>query len=100
MHNALAEMLNDGYFHKHVRKWAKVFGGRLRAFTYELKRALGDNVSISNDSGGLNCLVHIRNWSDKHILESAARANLPCVSTAPYYLEPAKRVSFLFTLPG
>jgi GntR family transcriptional regulator/MocR family aminotransferase len=91
----LAEMLSDGYFYKHIRKWDKIFSGRRRALCYELNQALGERVFIPNQSGGLNCLVRIDAWSSESILACADRAGLPMVSTEDFYLINKRRDEFL-----
>lgn len=92
---ALAEMLNDGYFHKHIRKWEKSFAARLRSFIYQAKRIFADNVSIQKQSGGLTCCISFSKWTEVEILEAAGSVGLPLISTSGYYMGMPNKNEFV-----
>ncbi len=92
---ALAEMLNDGYFHKHIRKWDKIFGARLRSFMYQMKRIFGESVSIQKQSGGVTCCISFSKWTEAKIVEAARSSDLPLISTSGYYLGTPKKNEFV-----
>lgn len=92
---ALAEMLNDGYFYKHIRKWEKSFAARLRSFIYQAKRIFADNVSIQKQSGGLTCCISFSKWTEVEILEAAGSIGLPLISTSGYYMGMPNKNEFV-----
>jgi GntR family transcriptional regulator/MocR family aminotransferase len=95
IHDVLADMLNDGYLQKHLRKWGRIFGARLRSFTHEAKLLLGDKVTIQKQSGGLNCLVSFHLSTDQTILAAAKASELPLAPISSYYLGQPKRGEFV-----
>jgi GntR family transcriptional regulator/MocR family aminotransferase len=88
---ALAEILNDGYLQKHARKLERQFGDRRRAVTFELKRTFGSRIFVPSRTGGLSMMVQFADYSDRAILASAKKANLPIGSTDAYYLQNENR---------
>lgn len=92
---ALAEMLNDGYFQKHIRKWEKIFGARLRSFMYQAKRLFGENITIQKQSGGLTCNVSFARWTEVEIVAAARASELPLISNSGYYFSNPNKNEFV-----
>jgi GntR family transcriptional regulator/MocR family aminotransferase len=88
---AVAEMLDDGFLQKHVRKLEANFGEKRRTLIYELKRVFGARVSIPSQTGGLNMMVRFLNAKDQVILQGGLKANLPIASTETFYFQNTHR---------
>jgi GntR family transcriptional regulator/MocR family aminotransferase len=91
----LTKMLDEGHLEKHIRKTQKSFAKKRIALIFELKRQLGSQIDIRNDSAGNYFVVYLQNWSKDTIETAALQANLPLLSTATYYLQEAKAGEYL-----
>jgi GntR family transcriptional regulator/MocR family aminotransferase len=88
---ALAEMLDDGYLQKHMRKVERELAPRRRAVIYELKRAFGADVHIPVHTCGLTLIAHFQNLSDSQVQKAAQSAGFPVTSTDLLYRDAANR---------
>jgi GntR family transcriptional regulator/MocR family aminotransferase len=88
---ALAEILNDGYLQKHVRKLERQFSDRRRALTFELKRVFGARVHVPSHTGGLSMMVQFNGYSDHDVLESAKASSVPLGATDSFYMDKHRR---------
>jgi len=91
----LADMLDSGYLQKHVRLTGKTFGSRLRAFCYQAKRLLGEQISINRQCAGLNCLINLPAYPLELVLRAADAAELPLVSTQHFYSKKSHPTEYL-----
>jgi GntR family transcriptional regulator/MocR family aminotransferase len=82
---ALAEILDDGYLQKHIRKLERQFGGSRRTLIYELKRHFGAEVDLPAKTGGLTIMARFSGYADENLTAAARKANLGLASTAPFY---------------
>jgi len=92
----LAQLLGDGYLEKHLSRVQKAFAKRRIAAMRALKSVLADKIAISDQSSGNYFRVMFKNLSDSQIVAAAAKAKLPLVSTATYYLGAPVPGEFLF----
>lgn len=91
----LTRMLDEGYLEKHLRKIQKSFAQKRITLIFELKRQLGKQIEICNESAGNYFVVYLHDWQQKNVEAAAREADLPLVSTATYYLQDAKPNEYL-----
>ena len=96
----LADILKDGYLQKHTRKLEKTFKQKRNILMHELKLALQADITVQSQSGGVTCLFHYSNQSEKDVLKAARIAGLPLISISDHYLAKRKRGEFLVYFPG
>ncbi len=96
----LADILKDGYLQKHTRKLEKTFKLKRNILMHELKLALGADISIQSQSGGVTCLFRYEKRKEKDVLKAAQIAGLPLISIADHYLTKKQKGEFLAYFPG
>lgn len=96
----LADILKDGYLQKHVRKLEKSFKTRRSIFMHELKVALGADIEIQSESGGITCLFRYQKRAEKEVLNAASVAGLPLIGISGHYCDSKKEGEFLVYFPG
>jgi GntR family transcriptional regulator/MocR family aminotransferase len=93
---ALADLINEGHFERHVRAMRNKFASRRQTAVHKLTIELGEMMSICRNTSGL----HLRALFDpaipkEIILQSGNNCGLPITSTAAYYVENAPENEFL-----
>jgi len=88
---ALAEILDDGYLQKHVRKLERQFAASRRTLIYELKRNFGAGVDLPAKTGGLTIVARFSGYLDQNLTAAARKANLALTSTESFYHDHPSR---------
>jgi len=91
----LAQMLDQGYLERHLRKVAKTFAARRAALIYALKKTLGKKITISNYSAGNYFVVLLPDFARAAVEKAAETAALPLQATASYYLGKSRSGEYL-----
>ena len=94
--HALAELIDGGYYERHIRRMRNIYSARRAALIQALTINFGKSLAISNVSAGMHVLVKFRNHhSDDFILQCARQARLPLASTRVNYVGEPVRGEFL-----
>jgi len=91
----LAQMLDQGYLERHLRKIGKTFAARRAALIYALKKTLGKKIAVSSYSAGNYFVVSLSDFNRQTVEKAGQTANLPLQSTAEYYLGPGRSGEYL-----
>jgi GntR family transcriptional regulator/MocR family aminotransferase len=99
---ALAEILDDGYLQKHVRKLERQFAVSRSSLIYELKHHFGARVELPNKTGGLTIMARFSGYLDANLIDCARQAKLALASTELFYFDRTKRApgEFLIYFAG
>jgi GntR family transcriptional regulator/MocR family aminotransferase len=93
---ALTDFINEGHLDAQIRRTQKIYQRRRQTLIFSLSTSFHDNVIISSKTAGLHLTVRFRpDWCSDKILSSAAEAEIPLVSTKPYYVDSAENNEFL-----
>lgn len=87
----LAQLLQEGFLRKHVRKLENLFAERRRAVIYALKLTFGSKVIVPSHTGGITVMVRFLEHNDESILGAAKSAGLPIGLTSSFYFDDAVR---------
>lgn len=100
-HHAMADFIASGSLERHIKKTKRIYEKRRRALVESLFGAFKTDVEIPKQSASLHICVRFKqSLLDGDLLEAAAQARLPMVSTAPYYVERAVAGEFLIPFAG
>lgn len=93
---ALTDFINEGHLDAQIRRTQKIYQKRRQTLIFSLTTSFHDDIIISPKTAGLHLTVRFRpDWCSDKILSSAAEAEIPLVSTAPYYVDSAENNEFL-----
>lgn len=92
LQHALAEMIDDGTFARHLRKLIRIYRDRRDVLVAAVEAQLGDRVEILPAQAGLHFAAHLRDRrSDVLAIQRRALAAGVAIHTlAPYYLRKAR----------
>jgi GntR family transcriptional regulator/MocR family aminotransferase len=91
----LADIIEDGYLERHIRKVRKIYQSQRTALIFNFKKKFGQQVSIPCETSGTHTLVRFTDWSDARILYASQLAGLPMLPTSSYYFEPISKGEFV-----
>lgn len=84
---ALAEFIDDGRFSEHVRQMKKAYRSRRGIFLKEMERCLGDAVTYTPTSTGMQQTVYLRaNISDVALSSAAMQLGIAAPTLSRFYL--------------
>lgn len=87
---ALCELLENGYLEKHIRHIWKQYRKRRQTVMFELKKQLGNAITVQPYTGGMHAIVRFNSeWSDQQLMECAQKSELPIAPTTSYYADDA-----------
>jgi GntR family transcriptional regulator/MocR family aminotransferase len=91
--NALAELLREGHFARHVRRMRTLYSERRGALVEALGAEFGDRLDLLGDQAGMHLVAGFRDDVDDILVaETAARQELWAMPLASCYCgEPARR---------
>lgn len=81
---ALAEMMIEGEFEKHIRKIRKLYNKKNEQLIYYLKKIFKNNIKIIGEETGLHILIEVFGFS-KFNLEKWYDSELKIISIDEYY---------------
>ncbi|MGH9548451.1 MAG: PLP-dependent aminotransferase family protein, partial [Terriglobales bacterium] len=94
--HALADLLTDGHFERHIRRMRGTYARRRAALIQSLTIQFGRQVSISSVSAGMHVLVRFQTTdNDALIARCAHEAGFPLTSTSVNYTRDPVRGEFL-----
>jgi GntR family transcriptional regulator / MocR family aminotransferase len=83
---ALTDFINDGILERHIRKTRAIYARRREKLVDSLKRALGENIQISEEAAGFELLVKLKTkLKSQELLTLARLQKLPIFSSQPNY---------------
>jgi GntR family transcriptional regulator/MocR family aminotransferase len=83
---ALAELIRDGHFARHLRRMRGIYAERRRALEVALARELGTLARVVGDRAGMHLVIVLpRNTRDREIALRAARAGLSVIPLSSCY---------------
>jgi GntR family transcriptional regulator/MocR family aminotransferase len=89
---ALAELLREGHFARHVRRMRTLYAERRSALVAALQQEFGDRLELLGDQAGLHLVAAFRDAADDMLLaEIAARQGLWAMPLSSCYLGPPRR---------
>lgn len=98
---ALTDFINEGHLDRHISKTRKIYTERRRQLISSLTRAFKQSIEISKYSAGMHLMMRLQSkFSDQEVIEKAAAADLPMVSTEPYYVNGHRHGEFLVSFAG
>jgi len=90
--NALAELLREGHFARHVRKMRALYAERRSVLVAALQKQFGDRLELLGDQAGMHLVAAFRDEVDDRLLaETAARQGLWAMPLSSCYLGPPAR---------
>ncbi len=93
---ALAMLLNEGDYEKHLRRVQPVFASRWRTLVHELTKQFGKEVEITRGSSAYQVSVTFKSaYSEAAVIESAKSAELPLVLGRNIFAGAAKNGEFI-----
>jgi GntR family transcriptional regulator/MocR family aminotransferase len=92
----LTDFINEGHLEQHIRRLRTIYAKRREALVEALRTHLGSSVRMSDESAGMDLLIHLESdLSDDEILNAAFEADLPMVSSQWYYVGAGKKGEFI-----
>lgn len=90
---ALAELLREGHFTRHVRKMRVLYAERRSVLVAALEQEFGDRLDLLGDQAGLHLVAAFRDddLDDRLLAENAARHGLWTMPLSSCYLGPPSR---------
>ena len=89
---ALAELLGEGHFARHVRKMRALYAERRGVLVAALQEELGEHLDLLGDQAGMHLVAAFRGDEDDRLLaETAARQRLWAMPLSSCYLGPPAR---------
>jgi GntR family transcriptional regulator/MocR family aminotransferase len=89
---ALAELLGEGHFARHVRKMRALYAERRTVLVAALQKELGDRLEILGEQAGMHLVGAFQDAVDDRLLaETAARQGLWAMPLSSCYLGPPAR---------
>lgn len=90
---ALAGFLENGEFHRHLRKMKRIYGARRASFIGRLKSELGAHISFLDNPAGMQLAVYFKKpVDDLALARQALKQGLSCAPLSRYYRKfPSKR---------
>lgn len=93
---ALADLINEGHFERHVRQMRKTFTARRQTAVHGLTVLLGEFLTVSRNTSGLHLRVFFAASIARELILSCARdSGLAITGTQAYYLSDAPTNEFL-----
>ncbi len=82
----LANFIDEGLFHRHIRRMRRIYGARRRVFLDLLQDELGSTVRPIPSPAGLQIAVTLPpDWQDVALSEAAKAQGLNCPPLSQYY---------------
>jgi GntR family transcriptional regulator/MocR family aminotransferase len=83
----LTDFINEGYFHRHLRKMRGIYSERLQCLLSELQAHLSDRLSFTDPSAGMHLAAYFSKPVDEvRLLRAAADRKLVLPSLREYTL--------------
>jgi len=92
----MSDFIREGHFARHVRRMRPIYAERRRVLVAELKRQLGNDVTIMGDQAGMHLAVFLaRVRDDRKIAATAARQSLWLSPLSSSYVGKTPRHGFV-----
>lgn len=99
--NALADLLREGHFARHVRKMRTLYGQRRGVLVAALEREFGDRLEVLGDQAGMHLVAAFQGpLDDRLVAETAARQRLWVMPLSSCYLGSPVRRGFVLGYGG
>lgn len=82
----LADMIEDGFFEKYVRRLQKSYSGRRSALIKSLQNAFGAGIEIVGPGSGTQLFCRMPGYEDQIVLQAAAETKYPLISASAYFM--------------
>ncbi|MCP5073297.1 MAG: PLP-dependent aminotransferase family protein [Rhodobacteraceae bacterium] len=85
----LARFMEDGEFHRHVRKMRRTYRGRRQAFLSGVRQCFGKDITFDDHGAGMSVALRFTQQVDETEVTSAfASAGLHCRLLSGFYADP------------
>ncbi|GKX32538.1 MAG: GntR family transcriptional regulator [Rhizobiaceae bacterium MnEN-MB40S] len=92
----LATFIEEGEFHRHIRRMRRIYGERREAFVGMLHRELGNAARFSDNPAGMQIALELADGVDDVRLSKAAlAAGVACSPLSTYYDGPRRKKGLL-----
>ncbi|EUB98116.1 transcriptional regulator, GntR family with aminotransferase domain containing protein [Rhizobium sp. CF080] len=72
----VGDFISEGHFARHIQRMRKLYAERREATVSGLKAALGDQVLIDQQPGGMHLILRLERRDDRHVVERMRKAGL------------------------
>lgn len=72
----VTDFITDGHFARHIQRMRKLYAGRREATAAGLKAALGEQVRIDAQPGGMHLILRLAGYADRESVTCMRRAGL------------------------
>jgi len=97
----LATFMEDGDFHRHIRRMRRIYGERRETMTSLIRTRLADLVTFEDHHAGMQIAVRLKQTADDiAITACAAREGLICPALSPYFTRQPKQRGILLGFCG
>lgn len=98
---ALTDLMNEGISELHIKRTRPIYAKRREALINAITRVFGQEAVILPESGGTHVLLRLQtNMPDAVIEDCAAAVGMEIMSTAPYYMNEARKGEFMVGFAG
>lgn len=92
----LAVFMEDGGFHRHIRRMRRIYGQRRRAFLDLARSALGESVTVEDHQAGMQVLLRLADGTDdRAIAAAAAKRGVSVSALSDYHARPTRDAGLL-----
>lgn len=92
----LTDFINEGHLERHIRKNRALYAARRNALVDALKNHLGNQVTMSSESAGMDLFVKFNcGLADERLTDSAQLAGLRMIDAKPYYIGEKPQGEFI-----
>lgn len=92
----LTDFINEGHLERHIRKNRTLYAGRRNALVDALKLHLGNQVTMSSESAGMDLFIKFNcGLGDERLIESAQKSGLRMIDAKPYYIGEKPQGEFI-----
>lgn len=92
----LATFIEEGEFHRHIRRMRRIYGERREAFVGMLHKELGNAARFSDNPAGMQIALELADGVDDVALSQAAlAAGVACSPLSTYYDGPRRKKGLL-----
>ncbi len=92
----IATFIEDGSFHRHIRRMRRIYGERRQVFVDRLREDLPPSVGFVDHRAGMQIALHFpAHWDDRFISEEAAASGVNCLPLSSFYHQSPVRSGLL-----
>lgn len=92
----IATFIEDGSFHRHIRRMRRIYGERRQAFIDRFRRDLPAEVTFVDHRAGMQIALHLPTaWDDCAISREAVRRGVNCLPLSSFFLKRPARSGLL-----